>query len=122
MMSAPVKHQSLADNRIGEATLRVSAHIGQTVIMKSVKKLLEKHRELIHSEMKKVVSHVQRPDGDWIINTVLIEDCDVPFRYKRRKKYQNLKGARVDMTYYATTETVSGIDIEVMNVVQIHRS
>jgi hypothetical protein len=90
--------------------------------MKSVKRLLEKHQELVHSEMKKVVSHVQRSEGDWIINTLLIEDCDVPFRYKRRKMYQNLKGARVDMTYYATTETVSGIDIEVMNVVQIHRS
>lgn len=90
--------------------------------MKSVKRLLEKHQELVHSEMKKVVSHVQRGEGDWIINTLLIEDCDVPFRYKRRKMYQNLKGARVDMTYYATTETVSGIDIEVMNVVQIHRS
>ncbi len=90
--------------------------------MKSVKKLLEKHQELIHSEMKKVVSHVQRNDGDWIINTLLIENCDVPFRYKRRKKYQNLKGGRVDMTYYATTELVSEIEIEVMNVVQIRRS
>ena len=90
--------------------------------MKSVKKLLEKHQELIHSEMKKVVSHVQRNEGDWIINTLLIEDCDVPFRYKRRKKYQNLKGGRVDMTYYATTELVSEIEIEVMNVVQIRRS
>lgn len=90
--------------------------------MKSVKQQLEKHRELVHSEMKKVVSHVQRADGDWIINTLLIEDCDVPFRYKRRKKYKNLKGGRVDMTYYASTELVSGIEIEVMNVVQIRRS
>ncbi len=90
--------------------------------MKSVKKLLEKHRELVRSENKKVLSHVQRVDGEWLINTLLIEGCDVPFRYKRRKKYQNLKGARVDMTYYASTEQVSGLDIEVMNVVQIHRS
>lgn len=90
--------------------------------MKSLNKLLDKHQELVHSEMKKVVSHVQRADGDWLINTLLIEGCDVPFRYKRRKKYQNLKGARVDMTYYATTELVSGIELEVMNVVQIRRS
>ncbi|MFK8029365.1 MAG: hypothetical protein AB8G18_03935 [Gammaproteobacteria bacterium] len=90
--------------------------------MKSVKKLLEKHKELVRSEMKKVVSHVQRVDGEWYINTILIEGSDVPFRYKRRKKYQNLKGARVDMTYYAAVESVSGIEIEVMNVVQIHRS
>ena len=90
--------------------------------MKSVKKLLEKHRELVRSEMKKVVSHVQRVDGEWFINTLLIEGSDVPFRYKRRKKYQDLKGARVDMTYYAAVEQVSGIEMEVMNVVQIHRS
>ena len=90
--------------------------------MKSVKKLLEKHRELVRSEMKKVVSHVQRVDGEWFINTLLIEGSDVPFRYKRRKKYHNLKGARVDMTYYAAVEHVSGIEMEVMNVVQIHRS
>ncbi len=90
--------------------------------MKSVRKLLEKHRELVRSEMKKIVSHVQRADGEWFINTLLIEGSDVPFRYKRRKKYQNLKGARVDMTYYAAVEQVSGIDMEVMNVVQIHRS
>lgn len=90
--------------------------------MKSVKKLLEKHRELVHSNMKKVVSHVQRQDGEWIINTLLIEGTDVPFRYKRRKRYKDLKGARVDMTYYATTERVAGVEMEVMNVVQIHRS
>ncbi len=90
--------------------------------MKSVTKLLEKHHELIHSEMKKVVSHVQRVEDDWIINTILIEDCDVPFRYKRRKKYKSLKGGRVDMTYYAATELVSGIEIDVMNVVRIRRS
>ncbi|MEM7082081.1 MAG: hypothetical protein AAF465_05065 [Pseudomonadota bacterium] len=88
----------------------------------SMKKWLSEHPELVHSSMKKVVSHVQRSAGEWIINTVLIEDCDVPFRYKRRKRYHNLKGARVDVTYYPTTETVSGIEMDVMNVVQIKRS
>lgn len=90
--------------------------------MKSVKKLLETHDELVHSVMKKVVSHVQRVDDDWIINTLLIEGCDVPFRYKRRKKYKNLEGARVDMTYYPSTESIGGIDMEVMNVIRIRRS
>jgi len=52
---------------------------------KVTSKLLKKHAELVHSEMMKVTSHVQREIDDWNINTIMIEGCDVPFKYKRRK-------------------------------------
>jgi len=83
------------------------------------KKLLKKHEKLIHSEMMKVTSHVQRASGEWIINTIMIEECEVPFKYKRKKEYKNLKGARVNLTYYQDVEKVAGMDFEVMNVVRI---
>ena len=83
------------------------------------KKLLKKHHKLIHSENMKVISHVQRQDGEWIINTLMIEGCDAPFKYKRNKQYKNIKGARVNLTYYPTTEKVAGFEMEVMNVVRI---
>jgi hypothetical protein len=85
-------------------------------------KLLAKNQKLIHSEMKKVISHVQRDADAWILNTVMIEDCDVPFRYKRKKLYKSLTGARVNMTYYTDTESIAGIDMDVMKVVKINRS
>ncbi len=93
--------------------------------MKSpVKKLLENHRELIHSEMMKVNTHVQRDEknSEWIINTVTLEGYDVPFRFKRKQEYRNLKGTRVNLTYYPTVEKVAGFDVEVMNVVRIKKS
>ncbi|MDH5660959.1 MAG: hypothetical protein OEY65_08160 [Gammaproteobacteria bacterium] len=82
-------------------------------------KLVKKHEELTHSEMVKVVSHVQRDKDEWILNTVMIEDCEVPFKFKRKQQYKNLKGARVNITYYPTTEVVAGLDFEIMNVVRI---
>lgn len=82
-------------------------------------KLISKHNNLVHSEMRKVTSHVQRETGEWIINTVMVEECDVPFKYKRKKKYKSIKGQRVNLTYYPDTETVAGIEIEIMNVVRI---
>ncbi|MDH5435417.1 MAG: hypothetical protein OEX83_01545 [Gammaproteobacteria bacterium] len=82
-------------------------------------KLLKKHDKLVHSEMKKVTSHVQRSKGEWFINTVMVEGCEVPFKYKRKQKYKNLKGARVNLTYYPTVEKAGGLDFEVMNVVRI---
>jgi hypothetical protein len=33
--------------------------------------------------------------------------------------YKNIKGQRVNLTYYPTTESVAGIEMEVMNVVRI---
>lgn len=72
--------------------------------------------------MQKVESHVQRQVGSWIHNTVLLADYDVPFKYKRQKKYRSLKGARVDLIYYPSTEQVAGIDFEIMSVVKINIS
>jgi hypothetical protein len=85
------------------------------------KKLLKKHEQLVHSENMKVVSHVQRQvkDSEWIINTLMIEGYEVPFKYRRNKQYKNIKGARVNLTYYPATESVAGFDMEVMNVVRI---
>lgn len=82
-------------------------------------KLLKKHKNLVHSEMVKVTSHVQRKVDDWILNTVMVEGYDVAFKYKRRKAYKNLKGARVNITYYPDTEIVAGMEFEIMRVVRI---
>ena len=88
--------------------------------MKSaVDKLLDKHRQLVQSDMMKVTSHVQREAGEWIINTLMIEGYKVPFKFKRKKAYKNVAGQRVNLTYYPATESVAGIDMEVMNVVRI---
>ncbi|MDF1690634.1 MAG: hypothetical protein P1U35_13615 [Cycloclasticus sp.] len=83
------------------------------------KKLLKKHDSLTHTELMKVVSHVQREQGDWILHTIMVEGCYVPFKFKRKGHYQSLKGARVNMTYYPEQETVAGMDFEVMKVVRI---
>lgn len=89
-------------------------------------KLLEKHQKLIQSDNRRVLSHVQReiqePDGDWIQHTLMIEGVDVPFKYKRKQQYQNLKGARVNLTYYPAEEEVAGMPFEIMKVVRLKRS
>ena len=82
-------------------------------------KLLKKHEQLVHSDNVKVTSHVQREKGDWLLNTLMIESCEVPFQYKRTKKYKNLQGQIVNLTYYPSTETLAGIDFEVMHVVRV---
>ncbi len=82
-------------------------------------KLIKKHHKLVHSEAQKVISHVQRDTAEWIINTLMIEGCDVPFKFKRKQAYKNVQGARVNLTYYPATEEVAGIKMEVMNVVRI---
>lgn len=85
----------------------------------SVDKLLKTHQKLVHSEMVKVISHVQRDTKEWVLNTLMIEDCGVPFKYKRKKMYKNIKGQRVNLTYYPEIESVAGIEMEVMKVVRI---
>jgi len=82
-------------------------------------KLLQRHRQLVHSDMLKVTSHVQRTEGDWIINTLMVEGCSAPFRFKRKQPYRNTKGQRVNLTYYSGSETVGGMAFEVMQVVRI---
>ena len=85
-------------------------------------RLLKKHEPLNQLDMAKVTSHVQRQAGEWIINTLMLEGYEVPFKYRRKRKYKNLEGARVNLTYYPQTESVAGIDVEVMNIVRIRKS
>ena len=89
---------------------------------KQIQKWLKKHPDLTHSENLTVISHVQRPHEDWIQHTLMVSGCDVPFKYKRKKQYKNLKGARVNMTYYPDQESVAGIDFEIMRVVRLRVS
>ena len=91
--------------------------------MKSpVAKLLDTHKELTHSEEQNVASHVQRKDDEWIINTVMIEGCSAPFKFKRKRPYKNLKGQRINLTYYPDVEEVAGFELEIMSVVRIRVS
>lgn len=85
------------------------------------KKLVEKNKKLIHSELMKVVSHVQREQDEWVLHTVMVEGCDAPFKFKRKGNYQSLKGARVNITYYREQESVAGMNFDVMKVVRIKR-
>jgi hypothetical protein len=82
-------------------------------------KLIQRHPKLTHTENIKVISHVQRDSEDWYINTLMLEGIDVPFKYKRKKRYKNLKGARVNITYYPDNENIAGFDIEIMKIVRI---
>ncbi|MFT7141621.1 MAG: hypothetical protein ACJAYE_003600 [Candidatus Azotimanducaceae bacterium] len=93
--------------------------------MKSdAEKLLKKNDQLNQLDSVKVVSHVQREvDGrTWVSNSLMLDGYDVPFKYRRKKKYRSLQGARVNLTYYPQIERVAGMDIEVMKVVRIRQS
>lgn len=90
--------------------------------MTSIKQFLAENEQLIHSRMQKVETHVQRQVGTWIYNTVLLEGHEVPFKYKRQKKYKSLKGARVDLIYYPSVELIANMKFEVMKVVKINIS
>ncbi len=69
-----------------------------------------------------VESHVQRASDDWIIHTIMLKDVDVPFVFKRKKRYQSLQGARVNLTYYPSSVAVAGFTMEQMRVVRIKRA
>ena len=85
-------------------------------------KLLNQHPKLIHSDNKRVLSHKQREQGEWFLNTIMLEGFDVPFRYKRKQLYKDITGARVNVTYYPETFSVAGIEMEAMKVVRIKLS
>jgi len=87
-----------------------------------VDKLLTNHPDLTHSTDVKVTSHVQRQSQEWFLNTVMLADIDVPFKYKRKKQYKDLSGQRVNITYYPATESVAGFEVEIMKVVRIRVS
>lgn len=86
---------------------------------KQAKQLIEQHHKLTHTDNIKVISHVQRELDDWYINTLILDNIDVPFKYKRKKLYKNLKGQRINITYYPDNEVIAGFDIEVMKIVRI---
>lgn len=86
------------------------------------KRLTLKHPELTHSDGVRVLSHVQREAGEWFVNTLMIEDCAVPFKYRRKRRYKSLEGQQVNLTYYRGVEPVAGLEIEIMNIVRIKRS
>ncbi len=88
----------------------------------TVDKLLKRHQDLTHSDNVKVVSHVQREEDEWVRHTIMIENVDVPFVFKRKQRYQSLSGARVNMTYYRTAESIAGVEFEQMKVVRIKRA
>ena len=91
--------------------------------MKSeVDKLLKKHQQLNQLDVVKVVSHVQRKSDGWMLNTILIDGYDVPFKYSRKTAYRSLEGTRVNLTYYPHKESIAGLDIEVMKVVRIRKA
>jgi hypothetical protein len=90
--------------------------------MSDVNRLLKKHQQLNQLDMVKVVSHVQRDKDDWVLNTIMLDGYDVPFRYRRRTVYKSLKGARVNLTYYPETQSIGGVNFEMMNIVRIRRS
>ena len=91
--------------------------------MKSdVNKLLKKNERLNQLDSVKVTSHVQRVSGEWFLNTVMLQGYDVPFKYKRKKKYRDLQGASVNLTYYPESEQVAGMEFEFMKVVRIRVS
>jgi hypothetical protein len=90
--------------------------------MSDVKKLLKKHDQLNHLDMAKVVSHVQRDKDDWVLNTIMLEGYDVPFKYSRKSVYRSLVGARVNLTYYPELKSIAGVQFETMTVVRIRRS
>lgn len=89
------------------------------MIKSDASKLLKKNQQLNHLEDKKVVSHKERLSGEWFINALMLDGYDVPFKYKRRKQYKSLVGARVNLTYYPVTEKVAGLPFETMKVVRV---
>ena len=83
-------------------------------------KLIKTHHKLNHCEMKSIVSHTQREKDGWFINSIMIDGCDVPFKYKRKTKYKQLaKGQRVNLTYYPQIEIIADLEFETMKVVRI---
>ncbi len=85
-------------------------------------KLKSKRPALNHMEQRKVTSHTQRPEGDWVRHTLMLEGYEVPFVFKRKQAYKSLVGARVNLSYYPCPISVAGIEMEQMKVVRLRRS
>ena len=89
---------------------------------KQLDNMLKRHRALTHSTDMKVCSHVQRETDEWVVHTLMLESIDVPFVFKRKKRYKPLVGANVNLTYYPSVREVAGIAMEQMNVVRVKRA
>lgn len=88
--------------------------------MKSSAEIIsQQHNQLVHCELMQVTSHVQRFNGECMLNTLMVDGYDCPFKYCRKYKYRNLKGKQVDLTYYPTIEVIAGFEVDIMKVVQI---
>lgn len=74
---------------------------------------LQKHK------LMQVASHVQRFNGESMINTLMIDGYDCPFKYGRNNKSRNLKGKQVDLSCYPSIEVIADFEINIMKVVQI---
>jgi len=89
------------------------------MMKKDSDKLVNKHHQLTHTENISVVSHVQREEGEWFINTIMLDGVSSPFKYKRKQLYKSLNKQKVNITYYPSVEDVAGFEIEIMNIVRI---
>jgi len=89
---------------------------------KQAQQLIKQHEKLVHTDNIKVISHVQRESNDWFVNTLMLENIEVPFKYKRKKLYQSLKDRHVNITYYPDNEKIAGFDIEIMKIVRVKTS
>ena len=58
-------------------------------------------------------------DGMFLSNTLMLENIDVPFKYKRKKLYKSIQGKRVNITYYPDSEKIASFDMEIMRIVRI---
>jgi len=83
--------------------------------------LLKRHGDLVQTEGVTVVSHIQRQVGEWVVQTLMIKDCDVPFKYKRPQRFKSLLDHKVNLIYYPAKEIVAGFEIEIMQVVRVRR-
>jgi hypothetical protein len=87
----------------------------------SADELLKKHPNLVHSEDMIVLSHTQRQEGDWYLNTLMLKGYDVPFKYKRTKKFRSLLDQKVNITYYPEEQVVAGFKLEIMQIIRLRR-
>lgn len=86
-------------------------------------KLVKKHHKLTHSDELTVISHMQREKDGWFINSIMLEGCELPFKYKRQQKYKKLnKGQRINVTYYPAEKVIAGLKFDYMKVVRIRIS
>lgn len=64
--------------------------------------------------------HLHNGSQDCIKSAILHAIAyDVPFRYRCKQSYKSIKGQRVNLAYYPSSETAGGVVFEVMNVVRI---